>query len=139
MVLSEGVKGQLAAWRADARLQGCQPGTAAWRWAPSKTTNFMSLIQHFLFVLILSPVLEAHGAQSDTEQRAGALGTQGEGEALQGFSPVWRSLGCAPGQLARGLRSNAPGHPVRCAPPQEVPRFWVLVMDSWLSGPPAPL
>lgn len=48
-------------WQACRRqAPGCQPGTAAWRWAPSKTTNFMSLIQHFLFVLILSPVLEAH-------------------------------------------------------------------------------
>lgn len=92
MVLSEGVKGQLAAWRADARLRGCQPGTAAWRWAPSKTTNFMSLIQHFLFVLILSPVLEAHGAQSDTGQRAGALGTLGEREKPCRASPLYGGL-----------------------------------------------
>lgn len=77
MGLSEGVK---ASWlhgkQADARLQVCQPGTAAWRWAPSKTTNLMSLIGYFLFVLILSLVLEAHKAQSGMGQRVrvGALG-----------------------------------------------------------------
>lgn len=101
MAPGEGEKGQLVAWgAAAARLQGCQPGTAAWRGAPSKTTNFMSLIGHFLFVLILSLALEVHRPDRG-RQRAGTLETR---------YPVLSVPRLCSRALGRGLRSNAPGH-----------------------------
>lgn len=83
----EGAKGPLAARRAGS----CRvPGLPTWHRClargASKTTNFMSLIRLFLFVLILSPVLEAHRPNQRPSKGQELWGLRDR--ERQSFSPV---------------------------------------------------